>query len=316
MSLDDQRKKIVDDALLDAMLEQAYTPFEKQELSWQELRDKLTLEQTLLTETKQNWGKLRWASGRGLSIAAAAVLLLVAGYFALLPSSNNAAYASVTRSLEAKLPSRHYRLTMKNQAPMWGERTIVCDLYFDDQDRFVMHHPGWRNGDVWIGGNSEERWIIPPMGPALIGGEEFVGKWLVRRGIPSQFLHLSTLLDRLRRRYRLRKFENVALAKANHETVDCEHIVGQLKWKRLESADRIELWSDTDTGIAQRLQLTWDRQTNDLGPKEWTLELMDDLSLSDDWFTMNGHLSEDRPVRKVRSDSEMRDSESEMRGVE
>lgn len=306
MNLDEQQKKKVDSALLDAMLEQAYAPEDLQAKRWEALRDGLQQEAASLgnaTLVKSNSG---WKARRWLSIAAAAAFLMVAGYFALVPSSNNAAYASVTRSLEAKLPSRHYQLTMRYQAPAWGIRTVVCDLYFDDQDRFVMRHPGWRSGEVWIGGNGEERWIIPPVGPALIGGEALVGKWLMRRDIPSEFLHLSTLLERFRRRYRLRMFENVLLTKANSETVDCEHIVGLLKWKRLDAADRIELWADSQTGIAQRVQLTWKRPQNERGPTEWTLELMDDLALNDEWFEMSGHLSEDRPVRRVRSETEMK----------
>ncbi len=75
-------------------------------------------------------------------------------------TTNNAAYAAVMRSLKVTPSIRAYRIQMTHQRPIWGNGEITSDLYLNDQDQFVVRHPGWsRFGEVWIGGDATRRWI-------------------------------------------------------------------------------------------------------------------------------------------------------------
>ena len=148
---------------------------------------------------------------------------------------------------------------MVHQRPVWGKREVNSDMYLNDKNQFVVRHPGWsRFGDVWIGGDSNSRWIAPRFGPAFVGGEEIVGNWLTRKDIPSPYLHVSTILQRMSRAYRLTMLSDEELPQVDSPSKStlCQHIVGELRKPNGTLPAKIELWASVETGMAHRLELT------------------------------------------------------------
>ena len=323
MALQPERKKELDDALLDALLRESYVTLphdaprinrllsQLDETSSGNDRSKTARVSSASSSGNSFWNRI---ATRWVSFAAAVVVLLAVGYAVTYMTTSNAAYAAVIRSLETTPATRAYRMRMVHQRPVWGNREVVSELYLNDRDQFVVRHPGWqRFADVWIGGDSKSRWIAPRFGPAFTGGEETLGGWLTRKDIPSPYLHVSTVLERMSRGYKLDLLDNESIAHADAPEIssECQHIRGKLRYSHRMLPTQIELWADVDTGMARRLELTWQRAPSERGPVSWTIELMGSPSLPDNWFELEGHISPDRKVVPIQSTAELDAVESQ-----
>jgi hypothetical protein len=308
MTLGPEQQAELDDALLDSLLRQAYIgdPQEDQRIA----QILAQLKVNALEQQRQS----RSSSSRWLTVALAASVLLIAGFSITYLSTNNAAYAAVIRSLEVPPSTRAYRIRMVHQRPVWGKREVTSDLYLNDKDQFVVRHPGWsRFGDVWIGGDSSRRWIAPRFGPAFVGGEEIVGNWLTRKDLPSPYLHVSTILDRMRRAYRLTMLTDEQLPQldSSGKPVLCQHIVGVLRRPNGSLPARMELWVNVDTGMAQRIELTWHREQSERGPVQWSIDLVAAPVLPGNWFDLEGHVTKGRKIVSLKSAAELDAAENE-----
>ena len=311
MTLKPEQKPELDEALLDSLLRQAYVgdPQEAQRIT--------TLLARLDADTvasNNSMSKSYRTSNRWISVALAALVLLFVAYSLTNLTTNNAAYAAVMRSLEVTPSTRAYRIRMVHQRPVWGKREVTADLYLNDQDQFVVRHPGWsRFGDVWIGGGATGRWIAPRFGPAFVGGEDTVGSWLMRKDIPSPYLHVSTILKRLSRAYRLRMLSNESLPQVDSpsESILCQHVVGELRQSNLALPAEIELWANVDTGMAHRLELTWRRAESERGPIQWSIDLVGTPNLPSNWFELEGHVAKDRKIVPIKSTAELDAAEND-----
>ncbi len=128
-----------------------------------------------------------------------------------------------------------------------------------------------------------------------MGGEEIVGRWLKNQELPSPYLHLSTILERMGQQYALTMFSNVALAGPKGQTVECTHVRGDIRQVRIGLPRTIELWADTQTGVAQKLILHWPPVPGRRAPARWTIELVDlPNDLPSNWFEIDGHAAVDR----------------------
>jgi hypothetical protein len=245
---------------------------------------------------------------RTISIAIAANLLLAVGASLFLAGRNNSAYAAVLRSIAAMPPTREYRIKMLHQFPLFGEQAFDAELFLDDSSRFVVHHPGWNGlAEFWVGGSPNARWIVPNKGPALTGEEQMIAGWLSKRGIPSPYLHVTTILERLSRNYKLEMLadEHIPNANAPSTTIKCQHIVGTVEADVSNRPSTIDLWIDIDSGVARKVVLTWQRQRLDRGPVEWTIELVGSPDLPDDWFQLSGHIESGRPTIQMQTDRDL-----------
>lgn len=311
MTLKPEKQAELDDALLDSLLQQIYVgePREAQRIAKMSalLNADTRASTNLESKSRRIWN--RW-----VSVALAASVLLATAYSLTYLTTSNAAYAAVMRSLEVAPSVRAYRIRMVHQRPIWGKREVTADLYLNDLDQFVVRHPGWsRFGDLWIGGDASSRWIAPRFGPAYVGGEEIVGNWLVRNDIPSPYLHVSTILQRMSRAYQLKMLSNESLPKvdAPDETSQCQHVVGELRRSNRMLPAKIELWANVDTGMAQRLELTWQRGESERGPVRWTIDLVDSPELPSNWFALEGHITTDRRVIPIKSTAELDAAEND-----
>ena len=311
MTLKPEKQAELDDALLDSLLHQIYVgePREAQRIAKMSALLNADARASTNLESKSRRTLNRW-----VSVALAASVLLATAYSLTYLTTNNAAYAAVMRSLEVAPSTRAYRMRMVHQRPIWGKREVTADLYLNDQDQFVVRHPGWsRFGDLWIGGDATNRWIAPRFGPAFVGGEEIMGNWLIRKDIPSPYLHVSMILQRMSRAYQLKMLSNESLPKVDlpDKSSLCQHVVGELRKSNLLLPAKIELWANVDTGMAQRLELTWQRGESERGPVQWTLDLVGSPELPSNWFDLDGHISSDRKIISIKSTAELDAAEND-----
>lgn len=316
------------EALVDALLEEVYRP--KAGALQNEMRIQALMQRIEVDNVEVNHVEVASVQGRPFfirrfgrkrslaSIVIAATLLIAAGYFAIVQNSSNQAYAAVTLALEAKPNVRQYQLKMLNRRPISGQREIKSTLYFNDQDQFVLHRPstsGFR--EIWVGGDRSSRWFIPPNGPALRGNETLMSGWLMKQDLLSPYLHMSTVLDTLRKNYKLKKLESVNFKSPrdsdSESTIRCTHVIGKSRSPRSRMPETIELWADEQTHIVHRLELKWNKSDKEPGPLTWTVELQNQPDLPSSWFELDGHLESNRRVIDVAKPGDLPSAEDSKR---
>ncbi|MGF1581533.1 MAG: hypothetical protein ACFCD0_19575 [Gemmataceae bacterium] len=238
---------------------------------------------------KTNWR--RWSI-----LTLAATLLLALGLWWLVFSPSQSAYAAVQRSLEqAKMTgARKYRLVAVGKTPVGGHLEREGDLYVDGSEKFAVRVSiGPRLGDLWIGGNADETWVVPPRGPVLVGDKEALRIWVARKKeVSTPYLHITTMLQRMASGYRLKRlpYESIKDLTGAREEILCTRIRGVLRFARKKFVPRkIDLWADRSSGIARRVVLDWEPSESQRGLTRWTAELADKPELPPDWFSHTAH---------------------------
>lgn len=323
MSPEPADKERIHDAMLEALLQQALRPSDRDQAAVHNLIakiDSLEVEETALHQapssssanTTTAMATTRHSRQWMIWLSTAAALLIGVVFLNNLNTSQSA-QASLQKVLQAKSRYRTYTIDMTHHLPIWGQREISASLYLDDRDQFVFDHPGWMGlGKVWIGGDGEQRWIVPPRGPAVIGREAVVARWLDRKDLPSPYLHLNTILNRMSRSYDLSQLPNVTSpCEPKQLKVDCIHLFGKSNRKDSRLPDSIEVWADAESGIAHQIQLNWQRGNSERGPIAWTIKLTSYDDLPADWFNVESHLRIARPVIKLQTTNDLDAIESE-----
>ena len=237
-------------------------------------------------------GNRRWSWLAWPTVAAA----MLAGYFLLFSeTSPNQAMAAVERGLlaEQKPLSREYEIEIVSRTALGRTRTDHVTL-FVKQDAFAIRtRPLLGPGEVWLGGHGQQRWIVPRLGPVIVGREGLLRPWIRRRKVvETPFLMVSAMLQRLRRSYRLELQPPTQI-----EGVSCDHVVAL----RREDADpklpdRVELWGDRKQGFAQRIAVHWERADGAPGYLHATARLIGTPDLPENFFHHQAHHAEKRRV--------------------
>ncbi len=221
----------------------------------------------------------------------------------------SASRAAVARALKAVPPTREYSIQILARRPKRDVESRAT-LYLDDRDRFVLHYPGWSGlTDLWIGGSPNRRWIVPRLGPVVVGNESLIGSWMAKKDATSPYLHLVPVLKRMEKAYDLRMLDDADIDR-DGVRVPCQVVVGTLR--NLRSNERramlpakIQLWADRESGVAEKLVLNWDRAEDQWGPIEWTIQLKGSPSLSEDFFEIESHVAPGRRIRMVEGAEEL-----------
>jgi hypothetical protein len=226
-----------------------------------------------------------------IGLATAAVVLIAVA----IPMTNGSrtATAAVMLSLEQALRDvgRHYRVNAVWQnAPEENSRRSA-DLYVKGGDQFAIkvEGPGTMGTTIWLGSNAETSWVIPPIGPVLEGNQRSLTQWYREKAdIGTPYLHVASALENMRDLYRLESLPNDEVSLGDR-VIACNHVAADLKGESsLRRPDRIELWADVETGVAIKLVATWQLDEDEVGRKEATVVLVDDVELSDSFFTVEG----------------------------
>jgi hypothetical protein len=241
-------------------------------------------------------------------LAGAACLVLAVGLWWEVSSPSRRAYARVQEALRrvAEPGARHYNVKAVVQRPLVGKKEITADLYVDGADRFVLRHPPIPLlGELWIGRNERESWIVPTHGPILVGNGTMFQRWIANNvedcDLATPYLHVTTILKRTSKHYDLQVLADDAVAAPGQPatSVRCRRVRGVLRDATSERPRTIDLWVDSDTGIARRLVLNWELQPGQFGRSKVTIELAGSVELPPDWFEHATHHGEDRPVLPV-----------------
>jgi hypothetical protein len=181
-----------------------------------------------------------------------------------------------------------------------GKREVSAELYVDGADRFLLRHPPIPLlGEVSIGGNERENWIVPTRGPILVGNETMLQQWMAdKRDFSTPYLHVTTILHRMSNDYDLKMLpdEDVASPSQPETTVRCRRVRGILRDTNRGLPRTINLWADRDTGIARRVILDWELQPGQFGRSTVTFELVGSKEVPPDWFEHATHHDESRSV--------------------
>lgn len=256
-----------------------------------------------------------------LAYGVAVSLLLIVGFWTApwwQGVSDRAAMAAVVRSMSVSDGYRQYRVKIVGGrvGPRGGD--VEARLYLDPGDRFILVHPGWLGfSQTVVGGDREQRWVAPKVGPVLKGGEGLLGPWLLKRNIASPYLHVPAILERMQRAYRLEMLpedELMTLDVEGRKTGEgrvCQRVRGKLRdgiakrWTGVPLPDTVELWADGVTGAACKLEIGWEGETLAGVPRRWTLELLEgDTDAAwhrSEWYEMSTHVVPGRRVMEVGS---------------
>ncbi len=252
--------------------------------------------------------KRRWAKWVTLTLAGSIVVML---FFVFQQNQTmRQALAVVEKSLQAADESvpRHYAVTStfldRDRTTL---RSVACDLYVCGNRQYALRHPALvGSGDLWIGRNGDSTWVVPARGPVRVGDETALHRWLEgNQELATPYLHLTSLLQRLSRGYRLQERSENAKDFDLHSVVaindmssslsdaqlrQCRRISGErINQQATQNPEQIELWCDRETGVALRVVAIWDPQTNPRGRRSLVVDLVSSVELSEDWFDHAGH---------------------------
>ena len=229
---------------------------------------------------------------------AAAILILVV---VLLPWLNTPrdATAAVSRSIRQAVRDvgRHYAITTKLRSIGGSDLERRMDLYVKGGDQCAIRTQGPLGiAPVWLGSQQGKGWVVPPLGPVITGDSSSLVTWIAQQeDVSTPYLYISTILERMRDSYQLQPLPDETLDTPRGK-VKCQHIVGTLQGSQSpQTPDRIELWADARTGVAIKVVAQWELEPGAAGRHEFTIDYVEQLDLSDDFFGPDQHGGRDRP---------------------
>ncbi len=242
-----------------------------------------------------------------VGLATAALVLITVAI--PMTSGTRTATAAVMLSLNQALRDvgRHYRVNAVWQnAPEESSRRSA-ELFVKGGDQFAIkvEGPERMGAVIWLGSNAETSWVIPPIGPVLKGDQRSLTRWYRENAdAGTPYLHIASALERMRDLYRLESLPKVEVSLTDR-VIACNHVAAVLKGEASSRRpDRIELWADAETGVAVKLHATWQLEEDEFGRKEATIVLVDDVELSDSFFTVEGQGAGQRKKISFASEKE------------
>ena len=244
---------------------------------------------------------LRWGA---VAVAASALLAL---FLLVDAGSSRTAMAAVTRSLNvaSELMTRKYQLQVQYRDAADNVSQIDIDLFVRGHDRFTLSHPGLLPGtSFWLGTDSSEEWVVPPVGPVRKGNDMVLSRWLRSRGeLDTPYLHVTSLLNRMSRGYRLASMPDQEIELPDGTTHLCQVIEAELETTdEANLPETIELWSSRDSGMAMQIIARWNLGEADVGKESVVVTFQgDEPSIGDEWFTAEAHFEGLRDIKRVDS---------------
>ncbi len=309
MNKDHSQREELRDSMMDSLLQSAFeTGTTGNETRIESVMERIDREQptraTVPASRNRQQSPRRWKQWMSWAVAASVLITLIV--VVQTTGSSGVAMAAVERSLAVakEFVARQYRVTVSLRSPDQKTADIESDLYVQGSDRFALRHPALLPGtSFWLGTDGKEAWLVPAIGPVRVGDETGLGRWFSQReSLSTPYLHVETILARMKRGYQLQELPDESIEVPGGKPIVCKHVVGTLRWNRAEKApDKIELWSDSQTGVAIRLDATWNEPSGALGHEKISLVLVDEPELSNDWFTATGHSPPNRRILRFDS---------------
>jgi hypothetical protein len=239
----------------------------------------------------------RWV----LPITVAAALVCAAVLYRGPINPPRTALAAVQTTLKAaQSPSdRTYRIDTVMQPRGGSTRQLTGELWVRGDTHYLLRQEA-PLGQLLIGGNGREHWLVPPLGPVIVSAElNRFQQLLEGKPLVTPFLQVTSLLERLADRYDLTLAPEEELAAVEGTgTVRCTHVVGKLRDAddRLSPAE-IELWTARQSGTAYRVLARWTPEADRPGPQQMQLQWVPlPEPLATDWYDHAAHHPADRRV--------------------
>lgn len=265
-----------------------------------------TVPPTVSPGTRGLGSRLWWAL-----MSTAAILLI--SFFILPVFQSTSASATLKRTLltaQQNVP-RHYRMEVIFQGEKRETLHVNGDLYVQGNDRLAVRIPAILNPtrNAWAGHQGDRAWVVPGIGPVMVGNRKALGDWLGKREeISTPYLHLSTLLARVAESYRLerRPAETLPRNRSTEALPDHGNTMDRLYERLVAKAlpgqaerlpDEAHLWIDSQTGMVHRLEAHWNLAPDAVGRKSIQLQWLSDETLPVDWFEHQAH---HHPRRRVK----------------
>jgi hypothetical protein len=310
MTLDEDRQKELDQIWLDSLLQESLRP--EQDRDRQRIESLFSKPDFDLSEAHSAVDHKFRLLVRWLPLVIAASVLIAISSWPQFSSSNQKAYAAVDRSLRATPAAREYSIRILRNNLSGDELIRTAQLYLDKNNRFAVRRQSWLgSSDIWIGSDGTNQWFVPRVGPAFKGSERILGGWLMRKDSTSPYLHLNTALKRMKKDYDLTMLPEAGLDGVDGEgTILCERVHGEWKSQAKSSSDRampveIELWADKENGIARRVVLVWNREPNQVGVTQWSIDLVGYPSLAENWFEPSGHVGGGQRIITIGKETDL-----------
>ena len=288
-----EREQQLVDALLTSMSDSSAEQAQSLVTSGLERLDEQTPEQSRNGVDDSRRSKSSW-----LAIAIATAALIVIGLTLQLTSPSRNAMAEITRSIDqaSRDVGRHYVIkhSLRTADGRTGERE--SDLFVKGGSRLAINTRfGPAGRTLWLISNDGSAWVVPPVGPVLEGETENLVAWAAGSDdISTPYLHVSSLLERMRERYELEILPARTLD-TERGAIECYVVAGQLKGESSRDIpDRIEMSSDLETGVAMQIVATWDLAEGDAGREAMTITFKDEIQLDNEYFTPDEHGGENR----------------------
>jgi hypothetical protein len=194
---------------------------------------------------------------------------------------------------------RAYRVTADLRLPDGTPKSLTADLWVRGGHHYVLRQDA-PLGDLFLGSDGVEHWVVPPVLPVVVGSEPgLIEQLLLRDQLSMPFLQVATLLQRLASRYDLKLGPAGEITtSADGPAVWCTQVVGTKRDASDALApDVIHLWTARQSGVAQQVELDWNRSDEQPGLRRVRLQLQPLTNeLPADWYQHAPHHATDRRV--------------------
>lgn len=279
------------DSLLEALYDNDKHHAQSLVTSGLERLDQQSASVVMKGQGEQGSRRSRWPRWQLVGLATAALILIAV----LLPFLNpsNQAMAAVTRSIQEAIQDvgRHYTVKARIRVSDRASINREADLFVKGGDRFAIRTDTLLGSlPIWIGSNQGKAWVVPPSGPVIQGDTSSLIAWVaLREEFSTPYLHIATALERIRDNYELKNLQEVSL-QTSAGVITCQYIEGVLVGQGSQQVpDRIELWADSESGIALKIIAKWTLNEGEVGRESVTIELQDDIELANEFFGPNEH---------------------------
>lgn len=283
------------DRFVDALLRHAMKPVSGKRSEWVDRAMRSITESQVAPASLRRERKGRFLSRHWLRFAIAASFLVAVGVLWPVSDRTNSAYATVVRCLEIakEAGNRHYKIAVEIRGPMGGSSKVVLDLYMDGVDRYAVRSPSLGSRpDLWFGRNSDNYWTALPNESQTFMDRLVLQRWLAKRErFEDEWLLLAPILERLSQDYDLTLLEDQLLPDPTQSDREkfYKRVRGVLRDQSLPIPLQIDVWADSETGVARKFILDWQLGEGQIGLAKRTIELVGEPEVPEDWFEAEGH---------------------------
>lgn len=230
----------------------------------------------------------RFAASTSLAVCAAVILMLSS--WVLWPSHVSASSVLQKAQLAAaELIDRTYRVTLMNEAKGFQPRELTVNAR--GGGRFVVRPV---DGAYAVGSDGTDYWVIPRNGPVWVTSNSRSLAPKLKRTIPNMWLFGIAASPDEPLLLGMAGLLSLADRKHDVELIDSaspteHHVRATLRSGRRNAPERIDFWTDADSGVGLRAEVRWS------DGRQMRFELVESVKLSDQWY----HHSEHAPGSEV-----------------